>query len=212
MSFTAHRHRALLIVIALGGIIVVVAAQLVTPGTGTSRPRAQRAALAQAPPATAPTVVRPPSPATSPTTTTTIASTTTTALPPTTLPPPTTTTTTPPAPTPVAAAPSATPTTAAAPAAAAEVPAIGHATTWGCAAALAYLQAYAAKGFALECPGDAEGHDAMTCLAVDGACPASAVIAIADPCPAAYMNEASNSWVLLGASDAPIDPYGPCPS
>ena len=92
------------------------------------------------------------------------------------------------------------------------MPAIGRATTWGCSAALAYLQTYAAKGFTLECPGDAEGHDAMTCLGEQGTCPASAVIAIADPCPAAYMNEASNSWVLLGASDAPIDPYGSCPN
>jgi hypothetical protein len=33
---------------------------------------------------------------------------------------------------------------------------------------------------------------------------------IADPCPAAYMNEASNSWDLVGASDAPLDPYGYC--
>jgi hypothetical protein len=24
------------------------------------------------------------------------------------------------------------------------------------------------------------------------------------------MNEASNSWALMGESDAPIDPYGSC--
>jgi hypothetical protein len=36
------------------------------------------------------------------------------------------------------------------------------------------------------------------------------IIVIADPCPNAYMNEASNSWVMTGASDAPIDPYGAC--
>jgi hypothetical protein len=36
------------------------------------------------------------------------------------------------------------------------------------------------------------------------------IIVIADPCPAAYMNEASNSWAMMGASDAPIDPYGSC--
>jgi hypothetical protein len=36
------------------------------------------------------------------------------------------------------------------------------------------------------------------------------IIVIADPCPNAYMNEASNSWVMIGASDAPIDPYGSC--
>ena len=27
----------------------------------------------------------------------------------------------------------------------------------------------------------------------------------------AYMNEASNSWVLPGVSGVPIDPYGWCP-
>jgi hypothetical protein len=37
------------------------------------------------------------------------------------------------------------------------------------------------------------------------------VIRIAEPCAAAYMNESSNSWVLLGITDAPIDPYGACP-
>jgi hypothetical protein len=91
------------------------------------------------------------------------------------------------------------------------VPPAGRATAWGCTAALAYLQAYAAKGFTLECPGDAEGQEAMTCMRVARACPTSAVIAIADPCPQAYMNEASNSYVIIGASDSPIDPYGPCP-
>jgi hypothetical protein len=41
-------------------------------------------------------------------------------------------------------------------------------------------------------------------------CPSESVIAIADPCAQTYMNEASNSWVLTGRSDAPIDPYGAC--
>jgi hypothetical protein len=91
------------------------------------------------------------------------------------------------------------------------VPPAGRATAWGCTAALAYLQAYAAKAFTLECPGAAEGQEAMTCLRETGVCPTSAVIAIADPCPQAYMNEASNSYVIIGASDSPIDPYGPCP-
>jgi hypothetical protein len=50
----------------------------------------------------------------------------------------------------------------------------------------------------------------MTCLNQAGVCPNGAIIAIADPCPAAYMNEASNSWVLEGKSSAPIDPYGVC--
>jgi hypothetical protein len=91
------------------------------------------------------------------------------------------------------------------------VPAVGQASTWGCAAALTYLQAYAAKGFTLECPGYAEGREAMTCLNQPGACPGRSVIAIADPCPQAYMNEASNSFVILGLAATPIDPFGPCP-
>ena len=36
------------------------------------------------------------------------------------------------------------------------------------------------------------------------------VIAIAVPCPAAYMNEAANSWILYGMRPGPIDPYGSC--
>jgi hypothetical protein len=130
----------------------------------------------------------------------------------------TTTTTTPPAPAPAptpAPAPAPTATVAAAPAPAPSdpgvVPPVGLATAWGCGAALAYLQAYAAKGFTLECPGYAEGQEAMTCMNQAAACPGTSVIAIADPCPQAYMNEASNSFVLTGASDSPIDPDGPCP-
>ena len=62
-----------------------------------------------------------------------------------------------------------------------------------------------------ECPGDAMGHQAMTqCVSTTSQCSAVHLIVIADPCPAAYMNEASNSWVLMRESDAPIDPYGAC--
>ncbi len=82
---------------------------------------------------------------------------------------------------------------------------------WGCGPALAYLSAHAAAGFRFECPGYADGHQAMTCVNVAGLCPGEKLIAIAVACPAAYMNEASNSWVLTGQSDAPIDPYGYCP-
>ena len=121
----------------------------------------------------------------------------------------------PPAP---AAGARAAPAAAAAAAAAAPAPSdpgvcrrSGQATAWGCAAALAYLQAYAAKGFTLECPGYAEGREAMTCMNQPGRCPGTSVIAIADPCPQAYMNEASNSFVITGAADTPIDPSGPCP-
>jgi hypothetical protein len=132
-------------------------------------------------------------------------------------PPPVTTTTTttaPPAPSP-APAPAPAATVAAAPAPAASdpsvVPPVGQATAWGCGAALAYLQSYAAKGFTLECPGYALGREAMTCVNQAGACPGSSVIAIADPCPQAYMNEASNSYVITGVADTPIDPCGACP-
>ena len=114
----------------------------------------------------------------------------------------------PPAPAP---APAATVATAPAPSDPGVPPAVGQATAWGCAAALTYLQAYAAKGFALECPGYAEGREAMTCMNQPGACPGTSVIAIADPCPQAYMNEASNSYVITGVADTPIDPFGPCP-
>jgi hypothetical protein len=105
------------------------------------------------------------------------------------------------------------------------LPAYGHATVWGCAAALAYLQAYAAPGFALDCPGYAEGHEAMTCLhgtpQYPDACPSGPTIAISDACPQAYMNESANSWLMtgqlsteqqkFGVSYDAIDPFGACP-
>lgn len=81
---------------------------------------------------------------------------------------------------------------------------------YGCAAALAWLAAHAVPGFQLSCPGYAYGHQAVTCYHVASLCPGSAFIRIADPCPAAYMNEASNSWVLIGRRSGPIDPYGAC--
>ncbi len=91
------------------------------------------------------------------------------------------------------------------------LPMAGEATASGCGAALEYLAAYAAPGFAFECPGDALGHQAMTtCVSGVSRCSILRLIVIADPCPAAYMNEASNSWALLGTSDAPLDPYGSC--
>lgn len=129
--------------------------------------------------------------------------TTTTAVPPTTTTtttvPPTTTTAPPPAPAPPPAHSNA-------------LPAKGEATASGCAAALSYLSAYAAPGFTFQCPGYALGHQAMTCINQAGVCANEDLIAIADPCAVAYMNEASNSWVMTGASDAPIDPYGACAS
>jgi hypothetical protein len=91
------------------------------------------------------------------------------------------------------------------------LPPAGEATAFGCTAALAYLTAYAAPGFSFQCPADAGGHQAGTlCWSAASPCDLARVIHIAEPCAAAYMNEASNSWVLLGKSDAPIDPYGSC--
>ena len=91
------------------------------------------------------------------------------------------------------------------------LPLAGEATAFGCTAALAYLAAYAAPGFTAQCPADAGGHQAGTlCWSSATRCDIARVIHIAEPCAAAYMNEASNSWVLLGVTDAPIDPYGSC--
>jgi hypothetical protein len=91
------------------------------------------------------------------------------------------------------------------------LPLAGEATAYGCSAALQYLSAYAAPGFWLVCPGEARGHQALTaCQSGTSQCSDLRMIVIADPCPAAYMNEASNSWAMMGASDAPLDPYGSC--
>jgi hypothetical protein len=83
-------------------------------------------------------------------------------------------------------------------------------TGYGCAAAIAYLTQHAPSFFSIVCPGDAQGHEAMTCVNDPGVCPGQDIIVINDPCPAAYMNEASNAWVLLGLAKAVIDPYGAC--
>ncbi len=102
---------------------------------------------------------------------------------------------------------SVTPTTSASGA-----PAVGAATAWGCAAALVYLNAYAAPGFTLECPAYSQGHQASTsCVSQSSPCDEQRVITIADPCPAAYMNEASNSWVLHGGVERPDRPLRSVP-
>jgi hypothetical protein len=111
--------------------------------------------------------------------------------------------------------PNPTPTLTSTPSAApfsGAVPALGKGWAWGCAAAIAYLNAYAAPGFTISCPGNADGHQASTtCVSGYSLCSDGRSIVIADPCPAAYMNEASNSRVLMGLWDAPVDPYGSCP-
>lgn len=87
-------------------------------------------------------------------------------------------------------------------------PALDAADT--CGAALSYLAAHSAPGFQFECPGYALGHQAMTCINVAGACPGIKLIVISVVCPASYMNEAHNSWVLSGLQSGSIDPYGYC--
>jgi hypothetical protein len=81
---------------------------------------------------------------------------------------------------------------------------------FGCASARAWLAGHAAPGFRFECPGYALGHQAMTCADVPGVCPGERLIVISDPCPAAYMNEASNSWIVVGLRSGRLDPYGYC--
>ena len=81
---------------------------------------------------------------------------------------------------------------------------------FGCSYALEWLAGHAAPGFRFECPGYALGHQAMTCDNVPGVCSGARLIVIADPCPAAYMNEANNSWILAGLRTGSLDPYGYC--
>ena len=81
-----------------------------------------------------------------------------------------------------------------------------HLTT--CAVALAYLAAHQAPGFRDSCAdGSALGHLGWTCSDQRGMCAGQRFIRIACPAPFVYMNEAHNSWVLLGARTG-IDPYG----
>jgi hypothetical protein len=116
------------------------------------------------------------------------------------------------------AAPPATPTTTTTPAVTAvtvrpatvPVPPVGEATASGCAAALAYLAAYEAPGFSAACPAYSDGYQATTSCAGTDCTAGQRVITITVPCAEAYMNEASNSWVLAGMSRSAIDPYGYC--
>jgi hypothetical protein len=115
----------------------------------------------------------------------------------------------------LAAAPTAAPRPAqqaagaGSPARAASEVAAASAGAWGCAAAVAYLAAHADPHFSIQCPGYAQGRQAMTCSDVAGVCPGVSEIVIAVPCPAAYENEAWNSWHIW---TGPYDPYGSCSS
>lgn len=178
--------------------LLVAATAGVAGNSGPVRLTGARAAVAHLRPHPVPSTSAPLAPAP-----------TTTRPTPTTTVPPTTTTSRPRVPTTTAPAPAPT-TTVPAPAPAPAVATASVETGYGCGPALAYLSANAAPGFTFECPGWSDGHQAMTCINTPGVCTGQKLIAIAVPCPAAYMNEASNSWVLEGLRSDPIDPYGYC--
>jgi len=120
-------------------------------------------------------------------------STTTTTV--TTAPPSSTTTTT-------------TTTTTPAPPVATAAPVRRPAVPGSCAEALAYLAAHQAPGFTDSCAdGSAFGHLGVTCVNQPGMCEGQRYVHIACPAPFVYMNEAHNSWTLIGARTG-IDPYG----
>ena len=104
------------------------------------------------------------------------------------------------------APPPTTPTTTAAPSP--PTPA-GSAPAGDCAAALAYLAAHQAPGFDDVCgPHSAYGHFGVACWNRAPMCPdGQRFIHIVCPLPFVYMNEAHNSWTLLGQRSG-IDPYG----
>jgi hypothetical protein len=117
--------------------------------------------------------------------------------PPTTLPAPSSTTTTTTTTTTTPAPPPTPPATQPAPV-----------VSTTCADALAYLAANQAPGFTDLCAdGSAFGHLGVTCVNHPGMCPGERIVHIACPAPFVYMNEAHNSWVLIGARTG-IDPYG----
>jgi hypothetical protein len=75
---------------------------------------------------------------------------------------------------------------------------------------MAYLAAYEAPGFSAACPAFSDGYQATTSCRGARCSAGEGLITITVPCPEAYMNEASNSRVLAGLSQSPIDPYGYC--
>jgi hypothetical protein len=183
--------RALALTVAIP--VLVVASVLIGAGASQGAQPAQHR-HPQASPAIATKAAVTTAPVPAPTTTTTAPPTTAT-----TGPLPTPATTTPAAQTPPVV--QATPSVAAEP------------SGYGCAAALAYLAAHAAPGFSFECPGYADGNEAMTCVNHAPECSGEHLIVISDPCPAAYMNEAFNSNSWSDATDTftqGIDPYGSC--
>jgi hypothetical protein len=78
----------------------------------------------------------------------------------------------------------------------------------GCAAALAYLAAHQAPGFVDTCgPGTAFGHYGVACWNSSYCPDGQKIVHIACPLPFVYMNEAHNSWTIVGAGTG-IDPHG----
>ena len=99
-------------------------------------------------------------------------------------------------------------TTTPAPLVATAAPVRQPAVPGSCAEALAYLAAHQAPGFTDSCfDGSAFGHLGVTCVNQPGMCTGQRIIRIACPAPFVYMNEAHNSWTLIGARTG-IDPYG----
>jgi hypothetical protein len=71
-----------------------------------------------------------------------------------------------------------------------------------CAASIAAVEArglYPAPGFAVICPGNALGHEGMTCMNEPGLCPAVSEIIISVPEPDVVANEFENSRIFAGA-------------
>ena len=90
----------------------------------------------------------------------------------------------------------------------ASAPVVRRAVATTCADTLAYLAAHQAPGFTdSSADGGALGHLGWTCVNQAGMCEGRRFIRIACPAPFVYMNEAHNSWVLLGVRTG-IDPYG----
>jgi hypothetical protein len=70
-----------------------------------------------------------------------------------------------------------------------------------CAAAIADVHSrglYPAPGFRVICPGNALGHEGLTCYNVTGICAGAKEIVIADPEPFVVANEFENSRIFLG--------------
>jgi hypothetical protein len=72
-----------------------------------------------------------------------------------------------------------------------------------CSASIAEVEArglYPAPGFAVTCPGNALGHEGMTCLNISGICPGRAEIAISLAEPFVVANEFENSRIFAHIS------------